>query len=786
MDKSSKLVLWYNKPANHWETEALPIGNGYMGGMIFGGIKTEQIQYNEKTFWSGGPGSVENYTGGNVKDAFKNVQEIRSLLAEGKKPSNSLYQSVCGTDIGFGSYQNFGNIFIDFDIENEELVSDYVRELDIEESVARVKYSYNGVNYTREYFVSYPDNVMVLKIKADKGNSVNLVVRNEGVHGNGQSNETIFINNNVITLRGELTPGFEISHTGNIGNGMKYESQIKVLNQGGEVRDKEDKIEVSNAESVVIIMTAGTDYKNIFPTYRGEDPHAGVTERLNNAVAKGYEELRKSHEADYKNLFNRVKLNLGDLNLDKPTDELLSSYREDKFNSLEVLLFQYGRYLMISSSREGSLPANLQGVWNGENSPAWQSDYHFNVNLQMNYWPVDVTNLSECAIPLVDYVDGLRVPGRITAKEHCGLDGQYGWTVNTMNNIFGFTAMGWMFDWGWAPTSNAWICQNLWETYQFTDNKEYLRNKIYPIMRESAYFWSNFLVEYTHSNGETYLVSSPSYSPEHGPRTIATTFDQQLVRQLFKDTISAINVLGVEEDKEFKEELEYKLSRLFPTFIGSRGQVLEWKDEVVEAEEPNHRHISHLVGLYPGKEINKDTPELFEAAKVTINERGYLGTGWSMANKINLLARLLDGNKAHLLLGNLLKNGIMKNMFDTHPPFQIDGNFGATSGIAEMLIQSHMGYINLIPALPEAWSTGSFTGLKARGNFEVSANWNNGKLTSSTIKSLSGNECMIDYPSINNAIIIDSNGNNVIFNVINNERISFDTEVGMEYTLKMN
>ena len=766
-----KLALWYDEPATKWENEALPIGNGYMGGMIFGSVSSERIQYNEKTLWSGGPGAWEDYNGGNKEGAWEAVQEIRKLLAEGKTPSNDLYKRVCGDQRAYGAYQNFGDIFLDFKSHEESKVTNYRRELNIEESLSTVKYNYKGVNYEREYFCSYPDNVMVIKLKADKASSLTVDVRNEGAH-NGKN---LSVENNTLILSGAIED-----------NGMKYESQIKVINTGGSIQDKEDKISVENADEITIIMSAGTDYVNEYPTYKGEDPHSAVTERINNAVNLGYDELKSRHIEDYKNLFDRVNLNLGELKLDKPTDEMLNEYKTNQSNSLETLFFQYGRYLLISSSREGSLPANLQGVWNNSNNPPWSSDYHFNVNIQMNYWPAEVANLSETAIPLVEYVESLREPGRKTAEMHCGIEGamenKNGWTVNTMNNPFGFTAMGWEFDWGWAPTSNAWISQNLWEHYQFTEDKDYLRENIYPIMKEAAQFWTQFLVEYTHSDGKTYLVSSPSYSPEHGPRTVGTTFDQELIWQLFTDTIKASETLGV--DEEFRAELENKRERLLKPQIGKHGQVQEWKDDIDDPNN-NHRHISHLVGLYPGTQINqKDTPELYEAAKVTMNHRGDGGTGWSKANKINLWARLLDGDRAHRLLENQLTTSTLENLFDTHPPFQIDGNMGAVSGMAEMLVQSHLGTINPLPALPTAWDDGSFDGLKARGNFEVSANWNNNSLNLLKIKSGSGNDCYLEYPGITEAIITDANGNKITPEVVSENVVKFPTEVNGEYKIE--
>ncbi|CAH1192956.1 hypothetical protein PAECIP111891_00466 [Paenibacillus allorhizoplanae] len=755
-----KLSLWYQQPASNWESQALPIGNGYMGGMVFGGVDQEHIQFNEKTLWTGGPDASDSYSYGNTDGAASHLASVRSKLDAGNisGAGSEANTYLTGNSTGFGAYQNFGDMYFDFALPGASTVSNYRRELDLQDGIARVSYTYNGVDYLREYFVSYPDKVMVMRLSASQNGQISLDVRPTSAQGG-----TVTASGDTITIRGNVS-----------NNQMLYESQVKVTNEGGTITPANGKISVSGANALTVVMAAGTDYANSYPTYKGTDPHNQVTSVINSASIKSYSTLRSNHMNDYQALFNRVSLNLGESIPQIPTDQLLTSYRTTRDKALEVLFYQYGRYMLISSSRSGSLPANLQGVWNNSNTPPWESDYHFNVNIQMNYWPAEVANLDETMVPLIDYVESLMAPGRVSAEKHFGVTGG-GWTVNTMNNPFGFTAPGWDFYWGWAPSANAFITNNVWEYYKFSGDTAKL-NRIYPVLKEASQFWTKYLV--TDTDGT--LVSNPCYSPEQGDISKGCAFDQQLAWDLFTNTIEASEKLNI--DSAFRSDLITKRNLLSPIKVGSYGQIQEWKQDI---DDPNntHRHVSQLVGLYPGKQINMNTQQWFDAAKVTLMHRGDGGTGWSKANKINLWARLLDGTHAHTILRGQLTGSTLSNLFDTHPPFQIDGNFGATSGMSEMLLQSHLDNIHILPALPSAWPAGSYSGLKARNGFEVGVTWAQSRATGIQIKSLTGNKAVLYYPNIDGAVIEDQNGASVTYTALNSDQIEFNTGAGSTYTV---
>lgn len=480
---------------------------------------------------------------------------------------------------------------------------------------------------------------------------------------------------------------------------------------------------------------------------------------VDTAKEKGYTQLKSRHIEDYQALFQRVQLDL-EADVDaSTTDDLLKNYKPQEGQALEELFFQYGRYLLISSSRDcpDALPANLQGVWNAVDNPPWNSDYHLNVNLQMNYWPAYVTNLLETVFPVINYVDDLRVYGRLAAVKYAGIVSQKGeengWLVHTQATPFGWTAPGWDYYWGWSPAANAWMMQTVYEAYSFYRDQDYLREKIYPMLRETVRFWNAFL----HKDQQAQRwVSSPSYSPEHGPISIGNTYDQSLIWQLFHDFIQAAQELGLDED--LLTEVKEKSDLLNPLQITQSGRIREWYEEEEqyfqnEKVEAQHRHVSHLVGLYPGNLFSYKGQEYIEAARASLNDREDGGTGWSKANKINLWARLGDGNRAHKLLAEQLKTSTLPNLWCSHPPFQIDGNFGATSGMAEMLLQSHAAYLVPLAALPDAWSTGSVSGLMARGHFEVSMSWEDKKLLQLTILSRSGGDLRVSYPDIEKSVI---------------------------------
>jgi alpha-L-fucosidase 2 len=683
---AADLTLFYDKPAKDWETEALPIGNGRLGAMIFGGVEREQIQFNEDSLWT-------------------------------------------GDETDTGSYQTFGDIFIEFDSKGS--TTGYRRALDIGRAVHTISYTQGEVNFRREYFASHPANVIALRFIADKPGALTGSVSLADAHKGAVSAE-----GNRLTAKGNLD-GFTYPSSGpkaNYAIDLDYEAQMVVLNDGGTIEAKEGRIFFKNANALTILLAAGTDYVNQRGRkWRGEHPHAAITERLAKAATTPYADLLAAHERDYQALFHRLALDLGktpEALLQLPTDQRLLAYRGEKKKDpgFEALLFQFARYLMISCSRPGDLPANLQGIWNSSNTPPWRSDYHANINLQMNYWFVDAANLGECFQPFSDWLNSIVEVRREDTKRSFNVRG---WATRWENGIFGGATAR------WSTGDAAWLAQNLWDHYAFTGDKEYLRTRAYPILKELCEYWEDILKE----NADGKLIAPPGTSPEHGPVAAGNSYDQQLAHDLFTNTIEASQALGVDED--FRKKVETMRGRLLGPKIGKWGQLQEWAEDIDDPKN-QHRHCSHLIAVHPGRQISPSTtPELAAAAKVSMNARGDESTGWSRAWKTCIWARLQDGNRAYKILHGFIASQVLPNLFATHPPFQIDGNFGYAAGVCEMLIQSHTGTIELLPALPEAWSTGKVTGLRARGGYTVDIEWKDGKVTNYRIAAKEAREVQV-------------------------------------------
>ncbi len=738
-----KLRLWYKQAANDWQSEALPIGNGYTGAMFFGDVE-EQIQFSEESLWAGGPNAHPEYKGGLRVGAWENLEEIRRLIDEGKLDEAHRLTKESMTGIthnseesnqrwgDFGSQQPMGDLFVK--TLGIEKMDDYRRELDISNAVGKVSFIANGTEHQRRFFANYPKNVLCYSFSNNNTNGETYQIQFTSPHP--AISETF--ENNILIYNGQLQD-----------NGLPFETCFKIYTHGAEVNYEEGVVEVTNCKNLEIFHVAATAYVNKYPHYSGNDFKAENAKKLNAVSTTTFNELYKEHQADYKQLFDRVTFSLGD---DVHRDSIATNVRLLEHdngtvdNSLEALFFQYCRYLIISSSRPGTMPMHLQGKWNHKVNPPWACDYHMNINEQMLYWSVEATNLSESHLPLFDYMQTLVKPGSITAKEFYNARG---WTVSTMNNAYGYTSPGWGIPWGHFPGGAAWLCQHLWEHFQYTQDTLFLSKVALPMMKEVSLFWYDYLIE----DKDGKLVSSPSYSPEHGGISGGASMDHQIAWDVLNNTIEAYQTLGLRD--EIVSDFIKTRDRILEPQIGSWGQLQEWKEDVDDPEN-THRHLSHMYALYPGKQISLlKTPRLAEAAKVSINARGDGGTGWSLAWKTNMWARLKDGNRAYKLYSRLLQpagkktegyaSGIYPNMLCTHPPFQLDGNMGGCAGMVEMLLQSHTGTLVLLPALPDAWGTGQVEGLKARGAYEVNMEWKDGRLIKAEIIALKAGNCKVSY-----------------------------------------
>lgn len=777
---SKAYILWYDKPVpeipvtynettafrdnprdNAWENWSLPIGNGYLGANIFGRTVTERVQLTDNT------------------------------LATRSRPNGA-------------GLTSFGELYIDFKHENP---TNYRRGLRLNDAVAFVEYTENDIFYEREYFASYPDKVMVIKLKANRKGALSFTVRPEVPYlrefGKASENRG---------RSGKVTASYDlITLSGNIEfPAIQYEGQFKVINYGGDSKaindDNNDhgQINVSNADSALILVAIGTNYKlesRIFTEKDfskklegNEHPHERLSKIIEQASSKSPEQLYDAHMKDYSSLFARVNLELNSSPSVITTDELLNQYKEGITDHyLEELYFQYGRYLLICSSRPGTLPPNLQGIWSQYEITPWTGGYWHNINIQMNYWPVFNTNLTELFQSYVDFNEAFRDEASAIATQYIknhtpqkasDLSGENGWTIGTGANAYSISGPGGHS----GPGTGGLTTKLFWDYYEFTGDKKLMKEHCYPALLDMSKFLSKTVIDTL-----GFLLASPSASPEQEVRdstgkkhyyiTTGCSFDQQMIYENHADVLKAAKLIG--DKNMLLPEIKTQLPRLDPVQVGSSGQIKEYREEKLYGEigEYHHRHISNLVGLYPGTLINSNTPAWLDAARVTLNERGDQSTGWAMAHRLNLWARIKDGDRAYSLLQTLLRKGTMNNLWDTHPPFQVDGNFGGTAGIAEMLLQSHEGYIHPLAALPKSWSKGSYSGLLARGNFEVSAEWDNNQATQFIIHSKIGGICKLKYFNINEAVISKLSGERVPVKNKKTDYVEFETDANETYVI---
>lgn len=807
MASANELRLWYSKPAEKW-VEALPVGNGRLGAMIFGGETQEHLQLNEESLWSG-----ERHEWNNPH-ARELLPEVRRLLAEGNyEGADRLCRQMQGAYNE--SYQPLGDLRLTFDpLTFDPLTFDpltlnrradgsafthYRRDLDLRTALATVQYALDNVTYTRELFVSAPDQVIVLRLGADQPGMITFTAALDTPHTCNVATKDA----NVLVLRGR-GPSHVSPHYYEVDDpiiyaedrGIEFAIRLEAVCEGGTCTALSDSLRVEGATSVTLLLAARTDFSGAIPLAATpkRDPAEVARRDLAAVRSKSYEQLRAAHIADYARFFDRVELDLGGSEaVNLPTDDRVRQWTAAGDPHLVTLLFQYGRYLLISSSRPGTQPANLQGIWNDELRPPWSSNWTININTQMNYWPAEVTNLAECHEPLFDLISDLSITGAETARINYGCGG---WTSHHNTDLW--RQSGPVGDYGhgdpvWAnwPMSGGWLCQHLWEHFAFGGDEHFLRERAYPLMRGAAQFYLDWLFE----DEQGYLVTAPATSPEnkfttetgqHAGVSVATTADMAIIHDLFTNCIEAARLLDT--DADFREQLERARDRLLPSRIGRYGQLQEWSQDWDDLND-HHRHVSHLFGVHPGRQITEATPDLFAAARRSLEIRGDEATGWSVAWKMSFWARFLDGDHAFKMLGMifnlidtrevaLLGGGLYVNLFDAHPPFQIDGNFGVTAGIAEMLLQSHANEVHLLPAPPTAWQQGSVRGLRARGGFEVALEWQDGQLQAATLSARRDGICTL---RTSQPVTIANGDAQVEAEQIGPGRVRFATNAGLNY-----